>query len=59
MGEERQLYTVLVGKPEERYHSEDQGVGARVGSKWILGTLALGVRIGFDWLSIGAGGGLL
>jgi hypothetical protein len=31
MGKERKLYKVLVGKPEERNHSEDQGVdGIRI-----------------------------
>jgi hypothetical protein len=29
------------------------------GSEWILGRLALGVWIGFDWLRTGTGGGLL
>jgi hypothetical protein len=43
--------------PEERDHSEDQGVGGRMGSEWILGRLALGVWIGFDWLKIGTVGG--
>jgi hypothetical protein len=28
-------------------------------SEWILQRLALGVWIGFDWLRIGTGGGLL
>jgi hypothetical protein len=28
--------------PKERYHSEDQGVGGRMGSQWILGRLAGG-----------------
>jgi hypothetical protein len=32
MGEERKVYKVLVGKPEERDHLEDQGVGGRMGS---------------------------
>jgi hypothetical protein len=58
MGEERKVYKVLVGKPEERDHLEDQGVGAKMGSEWILGRLACGVWIGFDWLRPGTGGGL-
>jgi hypothetical protein len=45
--------------PKERYHLEDQGVGGKIGSDWILGRLALGVWIGFDWLRTGTGGGLL
>jgi hypothetical protein len=48
MGEERNLYTVLVGSPKERDHTENQGVGGRMGSEWILGRLAWGVWIGFD-----------
>jgi hypothetical protein len=59
MGEERQVYKVLVGKPEERDHWEDQGVGGKMGSEWILGRLAWGVWIGFDWLRTGTDGGLL
>jgi hypothetical protein len=38
---------------------EDQGVGEKMGSEWILGRLALGVWIGFDWLRTGNGVGLL
>jgi hypothetical protein len=39
MREERKVYKVLVGKPEERDHWEDQGVGGRMVSEWILGRL--------------------
>jgi hypothetical protein len=59
MGEERKVYKVLVGKPEGRDHSEDQGKDGRMGSEWILGRLAGGMCIGFDWLRIGTGGELL
>jgi hypothetical protein len=45
--------------PMERDHSEAQGVGVKMGSEWILGRLAWGVWIGFDWLRIGSGDGLL
>jgi hypothetical protein len=45
--------------PKERDLSEDQGVGGRMESEWILGKLAWGVWIGFDWLRTGTGGGLL
>jgi hypothetical protein len=44
---------------KERDHWEDQGVGGKMGSEWILGRLAWGVWIGFDWLRTGTGGGLL
>jgi hypothetical protein len=36
------------GKPEGKNHSEDQGVDGRMGSDWILGTLAGGV----DWIQL-------
>jgi hypothetical protein len=39
---------------------EDQDVGRKMGSEWILGRLAWGGGwIGFDWLRTGTGGGLL
>jgi hypothetical protein len=39
---------------------EDQGIGGKMRSEWILGRLAWGgVWIGFDWLRTGTGGGLL
>jgi hypothetical protein len=59
MGEERKLYRVLVGKPKGNNHSEDQGVGGRMGSEWILGDWLGGVWVGFDWLRIVTGGELL
>jgi hypothetical protein len=59
MGEERKLYKVLVGKPEEkrplgkpRRRWEDE-------IRMDLREIGLGVWIGFDWLRIGTGGGLL
>jgi hypothetical protein len=45
--------------PKERDHLEDQGVGGKMVTEWILGRLAWVVWNGFDWLRIGAGGGLL
>jgi hypothetical protein len=58
--EERKVYKVLVGKPEGKNHWEDQGVGGKMGSEWILGRLACGgVWIGFDCLRTETGGGLL
>jgi hypothetical protein len=59
MGEGRNVYRVLVGKPEGKYNSEDQGVDGRMGSKWTLGRLIGGVWSGFTWLRIGTVGGLL
>jgi hypothetical protein len=52
------LKTVIQSLIQE-FHLEDQGVGGRMGSEWILGELAWGVWIGFDWLRTGTGGGLL
>jgi hypothetical protein len=54
MGEERKVYKVLVGKPEGK-----KDVGGKMGSEWILGRLAWGMWIGFDWLRTVTGGGLL
>jgi hypothetical protein len=39
----RNVYRVLVGKPEGKDHLIDQGVDGRTGSKWTLGTLVGGV----------------
>jgi hypothetical protein len=49
---------LLWESPKERDHSEDQGVGGRMGSEWIFWRLAWRVWIGFDWLRIGTDGGL-
>jgi hypothetical protein len=43
MGEQRKVCKVLAGKPEGRDHSEDEGVGGKMGSKRILGRLAWGM----------------
>jgi hypothetical protein len=58
IGEGRNVYRVLVGKPEGKDHLEDPGVDGRVGSKWALGRL-VGGWSGFTWLRIGTVGGLL
>jgi hypothetical protein len=59
MGEGRNVYRVLVGKPEEKDHLKDQGVDGMMGSKWTLGRLVGGVWSGSTWLRIGIVGGLL
>jgi hypothetical protein len=56
MGEGRNVYRVLVGRPEGKDHLKDQGVD---GIKWTLGRLVGGVWSGFTWLRIGIVGGLL
>jgi hypothetical protein len=57
MGEERKCTRFWWESPKERDHWEDQGVGGKMGSEWILGRLACGVWIGFDCLRTGTGGG--
>jgi hypothetical protein len=46
MGEERKVYKVLVGKLQERYHSEDRGVDRSKGSEWIYWLGAL------EWIKV-------
>jgi hypothetical protein len=58
MRKKRNVYMVLLGILKERDKSEDLCIDGRKGSKWILGRLAGGVWIGFDWLRTGTGGKL-
>jgi hypothetical protein len=58
VGEGRNVYRVLVGRPELKDQLKDQGIDGRMGSKWTLGDW-LGVWSGFTWLRIGTVGGLL
>jgi hypothetical protein len=37
MGEKRNAYRILVGKPEKRDHKEDQDVDGWLVLKWIIG----------------------
>jgi hypothetical protein len=48
MGEVRNVYRILVGKPEEKDHLKDQGVGGKMGSKWTLGRLVGGL----EWIHL-------
>jgi hypothetical protein len=59
MGEGRNGYRFLVGKPEGKNNLKDQCVDGRMGLEWSLGRLFGGVWSGFTWLSIGTVGGLL
>jgi hypothetical protein len=56
MGEGRNVYRVLVGKPEGKTHLKDHGVD---GVKMDLREIGWGVWSGFTWLRIGTVGGLL
>jgi hypothetical protein len=56
---QRNPYRILVGKPEEKYHWEDQDVGGWTILKWILERWDGMVWIGLNWLRIGTSGGLL
>jgi hypothetical protein len=59
MGEGRNVYRVLVGKPEGKKPLERPRRRWEDGIKWTLGKLARGVWSGFTWLRIGTVGGLL
>jgi hypothetical protein len=45
MGEGRNVYRVLVRKPEGKDHLKDKGVDGRMGSKWTLGRLVGGCGV--------------
>jgi hypothetical protein len=49
MGEMRNAYIILVGKPKRRDQLENLSTGQRIISKWILGMLGLG---GVDWIHL-------
>jgi hypothetical protein len=58
--EDRKRTGFLWESPKERNHLEDRGVNGKMGSEWILGSLAWErVKSGSIWLKIGAGGGLM
>jgi hypothetical protein len=58
MGKRRDVYRVLVGKPE-RDHLEDPIIDGRIILRSIFRKLDLGLWNGSSWLSIGRGGGHL
>jgi hypothetical protein len=49
MGEGRNVYRVLMGKPEGKVHLKDQGVDGRMESKWTLRRL-VGGRV--EWIHL-------
>jgi hypothetical protein len=59
MGQEIKLYKVLVGKPEGKRPLGRPKRRWEDGIRMDLRETGLGVWIGFDWLRIGTGGGLL
>jgi hypothetical protein len=59
MGDYRKLYKVLVGKPEVKRPLGKPERRWEDGIRMDLSEIGLGVWIGFDWLRIGTGGGLL
>jgi hypothetical protein len=59
MGEGRNVYRVLVGKPEGKRPLERQRRRWEDGIKMGLTEIGWGVWSGFSWLRIGTVGGLL
>jgi hypothetical protein len=59
MGEERKVYRVLVGKPEGKRPLGRLRHGWKDEIRMDLRKIGWGVWSGFNWLRIGAGGGLL
>jgi hypothetical protein len=59
MGEGRNMYRVLVGKPEGKRPLESPRRRWEDGLKMGLREICCGVRSGFTWLRIGTVGGLL
>jgi hypothetical protein len=58
MGEIRNVYKILVGKPEPDYLG-DLGIDGKRVLEWILGKWGGKVWTGFIWYRIGTSGGLL
>ena len=55
-GERSGLYSVLVGKPEERDHLEDPGVDGRIILGRIFRKCDVGAWTGSSWLRVRTGG---
>ena len=59
MGEERGVYRILVGKPEEKNHWGDLGVDGLIILGRISGRWDVGIWTGLGWPRIGKVGGCL
>jgi hypothetical protein len=59
VGEGKDVYRVLVGKPEGKKHLEDTGIDGRKILRWIFRKWYVELRAGSSWLRIGRGGGHL
>jgi len=59
LGETRDIYGVLVEKPEGKNHLGDQGIDRRIILRWICRKWNVGVWTGLSWLRIGTDGGHL
>jgi hypothetical protein len=59
MGQERNVYNVLVGKSEGKRPFRKPRLDEMMESEWILRRLAGGAWIGYRWPRIGSVGGFL
>jgi len=59
MFERRDVYRVLVGKPEGKNHLDNPGVDRRIILTWIFRKWDMGVWTGWSSLRIRTGGGHL
>jgi hypothetical protein len=57
IGERRGVYSVLVGKPEEKRQLGDPGIDGRIILRWIFRKWSVGLWTASSWLRIGTGGG--
>jgi hypothetical protein len=59
MGEMKNTYRILVGKPKRKRPLGRLGVGGSIILEWILGKQDVKVWTRFNWLRLGTSGGLL